>query len=75
MVYLYAYLIMHKIATGNARKIVCNMNLHYESSKTTEDNVEIQSYRENFSNALASENNDTITVREVLTCQNLLEFR
>ena len=32
------------------------MNLHYDTSKITDDNVEIQSYRQTLSNVLASEN-------------------
>ena len=39
-----------------AKKIVANMNLKYHSSKVTDDNVKIKSYRQTLANVLASEN-------------------
>ncbi len=39
-----------------AKKIVSNMNLHYYTSKTTDDNVKIEAYRQTLANILASEN-------------------
>lgn len=38
------------------KKVVNNMNLHYHSTKTIDDNVKIKSYRQTLSNVLASEN-------------------
>jgi hypothetical protein len=40
----------------DAKKIVSNMNLHYHSSYTTNDNVKIKSYRQILANVLVSEN-------------------
>jgi len=40
----------------DAKRIVSNMNLHYHSSYTTDDNVKIKGYRQTLSNVLASEN-------------------
>ena len=39
----------------DAKKIIANMNLHYYTSKVTDDNVEIQSFRQTLPNLLASE--------------------
>jgi len=38
------------------KKVVSNMNLHYDTSMITEDNIEIQAYRQTLPNVLASEN-------------------
>lgn len=38
------------------KKVIQNMNLHYHTSKTSEEEIEMQSYKENLSNILASEN-------------------
>ena len=43
-------------ALDEVKKVVNNMNLHYHSSKITDDNVKIKSYRQTLSNVLASEN-------------------
>jgi len=40
----------------DAKKIASNMNLHYHSSYTTNDNIKIKSYRQTLANVLASEN-------------------
>ena len=65
MIRYYAYLIAnqkHIVEMGGvtindeAKKIVANMNLHYHSSKVTDDNVKIKSYRQTLANVLASEN-------------------
>ena len=43
-------------ALDEVKKVVNNMNLYYYSSKITDDNVEIQAYRQTLSKVLASEN-------------------
>ena len=43
-------------ALDEVKKVVSNMNLHYHASKLTDDNVEIQAYRQTLANVLASEN-------------------
>jgi len=40
----------------DVKKVVINMNLDYYTSKTVEDDVEIQAYRQTLSKVLASEN-------------------
>lgn len=52
-----------------AKKIVSNMNLHYHTSKTADDNVEIESYKQTLANVLASEN----TVKMILSKQECPE--
>ncbi len=44
------------IIRDETKKIAANMNLHFESSKMTDDKVEIQSFRQTLPNVLASEN-------------------
>ena len=53
----------------DAKRIVSNMNLHYHSSYTTDDNVKIKGYRQTLSNVLASEN----AVKMLLTKQECPE--
>jgi len=43
-------------ALDEVKKVVTNMNLEYHTSKITDDNVEIQAYRQTLANVLASEN-------------------
>ncbi len=43
-------------ALDEVKKVVSNMNLYYHSSKITDDNVEIQAYRQTLPEVLASEN-------------------
>lgn len=43
-------------ALDEVKKVVRNMNLEYHCSKITDDNVEIQAYRQTLSKVLASEN-------------------
>ncbi len=43
-------------ALDEVKKVVSNMNLEYYSSKITDDNVEIQAYRQTLPKVLASEN-------------------
>ncbi len=43
-------------ALDEVKKVVSNMNLHYHKSKITDDNVEIQAYKQTLSEVLASEN-------------------
>jgi hypothetical protein len=52
-----------------AKKIVSNMNLYHYNSKTTDDNVEIEAYRQTIFNVLASEN----TVKMLLSNQECPE--
>ena len=61
----YAYLIANQkyideiggiTIQDDAKKIVTNMNLHYDTSKVADDNVEIQSFRQTLPNVLASQN-------------------
>ncbi len=61
----YAYLIANQkyineiggiTIQDDAKKIVTNMNLHYDTSMITDDKVEIQSFRQTLPNVLASEN-------------------
>jgi len=61
---LYAHLIANQnniidiggiTNSDEAKKLVSNMNLHYQKSKVTEDNVKITSYKQSLSNVLASE--------------------
>ena len=61
----YAYLITNQkvideiggvTIQDEAKKIVANMNLDYADSKVTDDNVEIEAYRQTLPNLLASEN-------------------
>ena len=52
-----------------AKKIVSNMNLYHYTSKTTDDNVEIEAYRQSIFNVLASEN----TVKMLLSKQECPE--
>ena len=52
-----------------AKKIISNMNLHCHAGKTTDDNVELESYRQTLANVLASEN----TVKMLLSHQECPE--
>ncbi len=54
---------------NEAKKIVLNMNLHYNTNMMTDDKVEIQSYRQTLPNVLASEN----AVKMLLSKQECLE--
>ena len=52
-----------------AKKIISNMNLYHYTSKTTDDNVKIDAYRQTIFNVLASEN----TVKMLLSKQECPE--
>jgi len=61
---LYAHLIANQkqivdiggiTNSDEAKKLIANMNLHYQSSKVTDDNVKITGYKQSLSNVLASE--------------------
>ena len=61
---LYAHLIANQKSivdiggitnSDEAKKLVSNMNLQYQNSMTTEDNVKITGYKQSLSNVLASE--------------------
>lgn len=68
----YAHLIAHQesifeigVSTtlDEVKKVVDNMNLHHCASKTTDDHIEIHSYRQTLSNILTSKN----TIKMILS--------
>ncbi len=74
----YAHLIANQNAikeiggvtiNDDAKKIVSNMNLYHYTSKTTDDNIDIEAYRQSIFNVLASEN----TVKMLLSKQECPE--
>ena len=61
---LYAHLIANQKSIADiggitnwdeAKKLISNMNLQYQNSKVTDDNVKITGYKQSLSNVLASE--------------------